>query len=330
MKRLIPLIAVILVISIQLSGASELVEKIYAVINGELITYSELKNAEIEMSRLLTQQFKGEELTKEINNMKATLLDRLIEQKVILSYARDENYDVEGHIEMVIKKIKADNNIKSDEELQKAIASQGIDYQEWKKQLKENRIQQRYIYQEIGSKIKIDNSAIMAFYKDNIKEYTIPPKLSLNCIFLDKTNYSIPGSLKEKQDSIDQELKQAKFIDVAKKYSELPGTDNNYFLGEFNKGELDAKIEAASTGLKKDEYSKWIETETGYYITELIEYVEAQLVEYQKVRNEIENKLFNKEQDIKLKTFLEKLKQESHIKIYEKNLASNTSIPVQK
>ncbi len=77
MKRLIPLIAVILLISIQLTGAPELVEKIYAVVNGELITFSELRNAEIEMSRLLAQQYKGEELNSEIKKMKSTLLDRL-------------------------------------------------------------------------------------------------------------------------------------------------------------------------------------------------------------------------------------------------------------
>jgi len=316
-QLVLTVLTILLVSSGPFFGFPEIIDKIFAVVNGEIITYSELKSAEIEMTRYLAQQYQDEELEKQISEMKKNLLNRLIEQKLILSYAKDEDYDTDGILELIIKDIKKQNNINSDEELIAALASQGLDYEEWKKQLKETQIQQQFIREKIGSKIKIDSSSIMDYYKKNIDAYTVPAKYSLNCIFLNKENYLAPSALKEKMKTIDTELQTNSFEETAKKYSELPGEENNYFLGEFKKGELDAKIEEVSFQLKKGEHSGWIETENGFYITRLIKYTESKLVEYKLVREEIENKLKLDEQDKLLKEYIEQLKKESHIKIFE-------------
>jgi parvulin-like peptidyl-prolyl isomerase len=310
-------LTILLISSGPFFGFTEIIDKIFAVVNGEVITYSELKSAEIEMTRFLAQQYEGEELEKQVNEMKKDLLNRLIEQKLIFSYAKEEDYDVDGILELIIKDIKKQNNINSDEELKAALASQGLEYDQWKKQLRETQIQQQFIREKIGPKINIDSSAIMEHYKKNIDDYTIPEKYSLNCIFLNKENYLAPSALKEKMKAIDGELATNSFEEVAKEYSELPGEDNNYFLGEFKKGELDAKIEEASFQLKEGGHSEWIETENGFYITQLIKRTESKLVEYKSVREEIENKLKMAEQEKLLKEYIEQLKKESHIKIYE-------------
>lgn len=316
-QLILTVLTILLINSGPFFGFPEIIDKIFAVVNGEIITYSELKSAEIEMTRYLAQQYEGEELEKQVNEMKTNLLNRMIEQKLILSYAKEEDYDIDGVLELIIKDIKKQNNINSDEELKGALASQGLDFDQWKQQLKETQLQQQFIREKIGPKIKIDSSSIMEHYKKNIDDYTIPAKYSLNCIFLNKENYLYPPAIKEKMKTIDAELEAKPFIEVAKEYSELPSEDNNYFLGEFKKGELDAKIEEASFQLKEGEHSGWIETETGFYITQLIKRTESKLVEYKLVREEIENKLKMAEQEKLLKEYIEQLKKDSHIKIYE-------------
>jgi len=310
-------LTILLISSGPFFGFPELIDKIFAVVNGEIITYSELKSSEIEMTRYLSQQYQGEELEKQLDEMKKNLLNRLIEQKLLLSYAKEKDYDVDGIVELIIKDIKKQNNINSDEELKAALASQGLDYDDWKQQLKETQTQQQFIREKIGPKVNIDSSAIMEYYKKNIDEYTVPTKYSLDCIFLNKENYLSPSALQEKMKTIDAELETNPFEETAKKFSELPGEDNNYFLGEFKEGELDAKIEEASYGLKEGEHSGWIETAKGYYITQLIKRTESTVTEYKLVREEIENKLKMAEQEKLLKEYIEQLKKESHIKIYE-------------
>jgi peptidyl-prolyl cis-trans isomerase SurA len=316
-KRLIPILALLGILVCSNYSFPEIIEKIYAVVNGELITYSELKNAERELTRAFSQQYKGEELAQKLTEMKKNLLDRLIEEKILLSYAKEKNYDVDGEVELFIKDIKKQNNIATDEELRQALASQGMDYEEWKTQLKENRLQNRFIMETVGSKIKIDNSAIMAYYKENIKDYTLPPKFKLNCIYLDKNVYvGNDAALTEKKNTIETQLKTSPFEETAKKYTELPGGD--ILLGEFKQGELDPALEKAALEMKKDDISGWLETENGWYILQLVEKTESQLVEYKEVRNEIEYTLRMKEQDKKVGEYMKELKKDSHIEIIEK------------
>lgn len=314
--RMLVLVTVLAPITVN----AEVIEKIYAVVNGELITYSELKNTEIEMSRVVQQQFPGsteEQLTEKIAEMKKNLLNQLIEQKLLLSIAKEKNYEVDAEIEMIIKDIKKQYNMNSDDELKQAIRSQGLDYDEWLKQLKDTSLQHRLIREEIGYKIKIDNALIMDYYKSNLKEFTKPMELALDCIYLDKTKYIVPQALTDKMQAIDAELGNDNFEEVAKKYSQLQGAENNFFLGRFKQGELDAKLEEAVKPLKQGEHSPWVETTTGWYIILLKERKDPEVLEYKMVRNEIENLLMAREQEVKVKEFLEQLKKDSLIKIYD-------------
>jgi foldase protein PrsA len=115
--------------------------------------------------------------------------------------------------------------------------------------------------------------------------------------------------------TIDEEMKTSSFEEVAKANSELPGGE--ILLGEFKQGELDSTLEEAALKLKKDEVSGWIETDTGWYILQLVKREDPQLVEYKNVRADIENKLRMEEQNKKLDEYIEELKKESYIKIYK-------------
>lgn len=316
---LVPILGTML-LPLSVNGNAEIIEKIYAVVNGEIITYSDLKNTENEMTRAIQQQFASlteEQLTKRIEEMKKGLLEQMIEQKMLLSVAKEKNYDVDAEIEMIIKDIKKQYNMNSDDDLKQAIRSQGLDYNEWLKQLKDTSMQQRLIREEIGYKIKIDNSHIMEYYKKHINEFTKPLELSLDCIYLDKKQSVDPQALVDKMKTIDSELVNGNFEEVAKKHSQLQGTENNYFLGRFKLGELDSKIEEVAQKLKQSEFSSWIETDNGWYIIRLNERKEPEVIEYKMVRNDIENLLMGKEQDIKIKEYLDQLKKDSLIKIYE-------------
>jgi len=315
LNKILALIFFLIIISINVFP--ELIEEIYAVVNDEIITYSELFNAKKQLINELRAKYKGKEFEEALKKGKQSLLDRIIEYKLILSKAKEKKYDVENDIKVIIKEIKKQNNFTTDKELEEALKSQGLTMEKFKEQQKINRIQQRFIYEEAYSNVKIDNSDIMEYYKKNIDKYTIPLQLSINCLFLNKENYSTDEDILEKKDKINSELNETNFKEVAKKYSELSNSEDNIFLGNFKKGELDNKIEEKALKLKKGEHSSWIETDTGWYIIQLISRTESKLIEYKKVREEIKNKLLRIEQEKELINLIERLKKESYIKIYK-------------
>ena len=293
--------------------AAETVEEIYAVVNDEVITGSELKKFEAEILRALQSQMEGEQLEQAIADMKKNLLARLIEQKLIASKVKEKNYNVDSDVEMIIQDIKKQYNFASDEELKNALSQEGIEFGAWKDQWKERRKQEKLVSEEVGSKIKVDNPQIMEYYRKNMEQFTLPAEISLNCIYLKKNDDG--ARPQEKMDSISAELKPGLFEETAKKHSELPDAANNIALGKFKKGELDKNLEETALKLKKDEFSGWIETDNGWYIIQLADFVDAKVREVKDVREDIIQKLREDQQQVNLKDYLAQLKKESYIKI---------------
>ncbi len=300
-----------------LPAQTETVERIYAVVNDQIITYSEMKNSELQLTNMLRQQHEGEELTKEIEKMKSTLLDNLINQKLLLSKAKAKNYDLNYQVESVIKEIKTQNNIASDDELRRALTEQGIDYETWRLQISQGQMQQQLIYEEIGSKISIDNTEIMGYYREHLPQFTVPLTLTLDAIYIQLSLE--PAVLAERKAEIDLALEQGQaFSDVAEKFSQLPAEENKARLGTFKSGELDPVLEDQAKLLTTvGSVSTWIETQTGWYRLSLVERVEEHLKEYKDVRGMIENILKAEIQEEKLKTYIEDLKRSSYIRIIE-------------
>jgi peptidyl-prolyl cis-trans isomerase SurA len=294
-------------------AAADTVEEIYAVINDEVITGSELRKFEAEMMRALQAQMEGDKLAEATKEMKKELLNRFIEQKLLLSKLKEKNYNVDSDVEMIIQDIKKQYKFESDDDLKKALQAEGIEFDAWKEQWKERRKQERLISEEVGAKIKVDNQQIMEYYRKNPEQFTIPAEITLNCIFLKKD----AGNAKpqEKMDQISAELKPGLFEQTAKKYSELPDAASNIALGKFKKGELDKNLEAAALKMKKDEYSGWIETDNGWYIIQLAEFTPDRLQEVREVREDIIGKLREDLQQARLKDYIEQLKKQSYIKI---------------
>jgi len=295
---------------------AETVEEIYAIVNDEIITYSELKIFREGMRLELKRNFKGEELAAEIKKMEENLLDMLIGRSVMLSKAKEKNYDLTQYLDLIIKDIMKRNNIESKDDLILALKSQGITYEEFKRQRLEQLMQERFIQERLGDKIKIETSELIAYYKKNIKDYTKPLKMTLNCIFLNKELYFTNEALSGKKEKIDSGLKSKNdFKKTAEDYSDLENNENKFLLGTFSKGELESKLEEHALKLKINEYSNWIETDNGWYILQLVKLTPPEVTEYKNVKKEIEFKLSSGLREIEVKKLVEELKKESHIEI---------------
>ena len=99
-----------------------------------------------------------------------------------------------GHYERFLRTTMAKkNNFTTKEQLKRALASSGIDYEDWKKFQLDELLTQTLISNEIGSRILVGNSEIMELYRKNVEQHTRPAEFSLNCIFLDKYNSCTVG-----------------------------------------------------------------------------------------------------------------------------------------
>jgi len=255
---------------------------------------------------------------KEYERLKDNLLDMMITDLLLLQKAREQGLNVKEQVKATIAQIKTQNNIESDADLVRAMNAQGIDYDQWVKQLEENMLRQAVIYTEVDRTIALDDAEIVKYYKQHQSEFILPPEYRIKAIYLSSTTHTA-SELAAKRAEISEKLKSGQsFEDLVAAYSEGP-KDNGGDLGFFKKGELEKAIEAGIEKLKPGEISDWIEAKNGWYLIKLEEKKESHQQTFEEARKDIENKLFNEIRSKKIEEFVKKLKEESFIKIINPN-----------
>ena len=317
LKKRIILGALVLLAFFSLVSA-DIVEEIVAIVNGDVITLSDYKEQFDMTVQMLRQQLSGESYFKEYERLKDNLLDMMITDLLLLQKAREQGLNVKEQVKATIAQIKTQNNIESDADLVRAMNAQGIDYDQWVKQLEENMLRQAVIYTEVDRTIALDDAEIVKYYKQHQSEFILPPEYRIKAIYLSSVTHAA-SELATKRTEISEKLKSGQsFEDLVTAYSEGP-KDNGGDLGFFKKGELEKAIEAGVEKLKPGEISEWIEAKNGWYLIKLEEKKESHQQTFEEARKDIENKLFNEIRSKKIEEFVKKLKEESFIKIVKPN-----------
>jgi parvulin-like peptidyl-prolyl isomerase len=316
-RKQVLLTALILLAFFSLVSA-DVVEEIVAIVNGEVITLSDYREQFNSTVQILRQQLSGESYFREYERLRTNLLDMMITDLLLLQKAKEQGLNVKEQVKGTIAQIKTQNNIESDADLIRAMDAQGVNYDQWVKQLEENYLRQAVIYTEVDRTIVLDDAEIVKYYKQHQSEFVIPPEYRIKAIYLSSTNNTV-SALETKRAEISDKLKKGQsFEDLVQEYSEGP-KENGGDLGFFKKGELDQAIEQGVEKLKIEEISDWIQAKNGWYLIKLEEKKESHQQTFDEARQDIENKLFSDIRAKKIEEYVKKLREESFIKILNPN-----------
>src|SRR6059036_2478393 len=121
---------------------------------------------------------------------------------------------------------------------------------------------------QIRQNLQISDDQLKVRYQQNIQQYQVPNRVHAEHILLmtvGKTDAEVEEIRKKAEDILNQLKKGAKFEDLAKKYSEDPGTkDKGGDLGWLVQGQTVAEFEKATFSLQKSEISDLVKTQYGF------------------------------------------------------------------
>ncbi len=310
----------LLVVSVILFGSGllsgqDVVDAIVAIVNDDIITLSDFRAEHDMIYEVLRSQLQGEEFTKQYEAQKAALLDKMITEKLLLQEARKKDLNVDEQLRAFIENIKTQYSLGSDEEFRRALAQQGIDYESWRSQQEKALLQQTVVYAEVGRDIAIDETDVINYYDLHPEEFTEPEEYKLRGIILLKEGKS-QEEIQLKKREIDERLAAGEDLaTLAGEYSDGPQKESQGDMGTFQRGHLAAGLQEAVENLGEGEMTPWIEMPNGWYLIKLEEKKESRLKPFEEVKKEIEDKLFNQEQQVKIEQYLKDLRDRSYIKI---------------
>src|SRR5450755_723890 len=148
------------------------------------------------------------------------------------------------------------------------------------------------------ARVQVTQDDLRTYYQDHRDQYRVPEQVKVSHIWIKMPLPGADGKLDDKavaqaQDRADDLLKQikagAKFEDVAKKYSEDPGSANvGGSLGWIGKGQMAAEFEKAACALPKGQMSDVVKSLDGFHIVRADDKQDAHVKPLDEVKAEIE------------------------------------------
>jgi parvulin-like peptidyl-prolyl isomerase len=299
-----------------LGAGQQVVEEIVAVVNDDVITMSQVKREyEVRVQALQAANVQGEEYDKAIAQIRTQILDSMITDTLLLQLAREKNLNVTEQLKNTIENIKKENNLATDEDLKRALLSQGLEWDAWLKQVEETILRQSAVMSEVSRSIALDEAEVVDYYKKHPAEFTEPEEYTLRAAYL-ATKDADPAALETRRKEISDKFKAGgDFAEISGTLSDAPLKDSKGDLGAIKKGDLDKALLAAVEKMKKGDVSDWIQGRVGWYLLKLEDKKDSRLKTFEESRKSIEERIYNQKQSVELDKFIVQLKKKSYIKI---------------
>jgi parvulin-like peptidyl-prolyl isomerase len=302
MKRIIN---VTLLISLILLPVSYLYaqDKVIAVVNNEIVTQRDLADFLNFIRLQYSRQLQGKALEEKVNSMKLDLLQRLIEDRLILQQAKLDKLTVDSlRVKAKIDEIRKRYGSESD--FEQDLAKQGLVRADLENKIGEQMLMYSFVEQKVRSKVMIRPDEVTSFYTQNKGQFLKPEERMLTLIILQEETIA---------KTISYQLRLGlKLEDLAAKYAFT--TDK---LSAVAGQELRPEIETVVFKLGVGEISDPIKIDAQYFIFKLDNIVGSQQLTLTQAQDEIKAYLFEKKLQQELAKWLDELKKQSYIKILE-------------
>jgi len=293
--------------------AAELVERIVARVNEDIIMLSELEEAVRAYSEKIHSM--GYEADKEqilLSRARSDVLDQLVNQKLTDQQVKRLNLSVsEKDIDRTVERLLASQSL-TQQQLTEWLAREGISYDNYRKQIREQMLRSKVVNIEVKSKIVVTKDEVDAYYQRNIEKYGGSLRVHLRTLLI-----RVPGdaAAQAKQAAREQMEAIAKALQAGKP-SEDPSVER-IDLGWFAFHELSPQIQGLIKGLKAGQFTGVLSVEQGFQII-LVDELEAQAGKgLDTVAGQIEEELYKAKVDEKFTAWLKELRQRSHIKLLD-------------
>ncbi len=267
------LVLFILFMGTGVSSAAILLDKVVAVVNQEVITWSELyRNMESDASPQL-KSLKEEERVKVFKSNEAAYLETLINVRLQVQEARTQGMSVsDEELKEAIEGIKKKYGM-SDDDFRASLKKEGFSYEDYRKKLHDQILISKIVNHQVRGKVIATEADISSFIAENREFRSGGEGYRLSQIFfkMPKKKEDRKG-VEEKATQVMDRLKAGEsFRDLAVKYSEEPMGSTGGELGLIRRDQLLKEFEEALATLKQDEVSRPFWTERGLHIIRLDE-----------------------------------------------------------
>lgn len=280
------------------AAESEVINGIAALVNGDVITYSQVRELSAPREKLLRSQYAGAELEKALKEAREAALKDLIDRRLIIQAFQKEKFQIPDHfVEEQVRGIIKESFGGDRNTFIKTLEAQSYSLGEFKQKETERMIVQAMRAKNVKRNPISSPTKVEEYYKKHRAEFTAKEQVKLRMIM-------IPGRADTGQSATQKALAEevlgqlaggAEFERIAQTYSEDGTRDVGGDWGWIGRNTLAAPLEKIAFNMPIGRISNIIDYGGNYYILKVEERQGGTTRSLAEARPDIEKKLIQEE-----------------------------------
>jgi peptidyl-prolyl cis-trans isomerase SurA len=310
----------VVLLALGVPGRAEVVDRVVATVNNETITSSDLQEAVEIFQHQMGQQTQEPLSQRDQTALERRVLEDLIDKTLIDGFAKTAGIEVsEEEIDRAIGEVITRAHI-SEDDLQEALRKDGLPYDEYRNQIKDQIMKAKMVQREIRSRVNIKDGQIEEYYMDHPDEFRAEEGVLLLHILFplpESPSPEVVSATAAEAERVRQEILQGTtFQEAAKRYSKDATAAQGGWLGFFRNGALSPEMEAGIRDLDEGEVSEPIETPLGIHLLMVEERTSGDVRQLERVRETIREKLFEEAAERLFEDWRKELRKNAHIEVF--------------
>jgi peptidyl-prolyl cis-trans isomerase SurA len=297
---------------------AEVADGIKAVVAERIITFAEVEDATRPAADALRRQFSGQPdvFQAKLNEALNDSLDFLVERALILHSFETDGYRLpESFIENLVRD-RIRDKFGDRVTLMKSLQSQGMTFEQWRKQVREQYIESAMRSQNVQREIVVSPFKIQNYYETHADDFKIDDRVKLRMIVLNKNSESDTNAMNLARE-ISGKLKEGTpFTEMASVYSQGSAQHQGGDWGWIERSVIRKELGDVAFSLKAGEVSAPIDASDAVYIMLIEDRKAAQAKPLVDVRSDIEKSLRAQQQAQLHKTWIDGLKKKTFVRYF--------------
>ncbi|MGA2569759.1 MAG: peptidylprolyl isomerase [Terracidiphilus sp.] len=294
------------------------VEDIIARVNDQIITQSDYNRALGEMNH--EGQQRGESM-QAMATARRDLLRNLIDQQLWLSKGKELSITGETELIKRLDEIRKQYNLESLEDLEKAAKEQGVSFEDFKANIRNQIITQEVMRRQVGEHIEMTPGEVERYYGEHKQDYAQPESVRLSEILIStgqggSDDPAKVAAAKAKADDIEARLHSGgDFAQLARSFSDGTTAASGGDLGQYKRGQLGKLLEDKTFVLDTGQYTEPILTRQGYIILKVVQHTPGGPRPFKEVEQEVEQAYYVSKMEPAIRDYLSRMRDEAFIQV---------------
>jgi peptidyl-prolyl cis-trans isomerase SurA len=298
----------------------EVIDGVAAVVNGDVITFSQVQEVSGPRERTIREQYTGAELVERIKEARLAALNDLVDRQLIIQEFRNKKFSIPEYVvEDQVQNIIKDEFAGDRQAFLRTLNAQGYTMNKFREIQRDKVIVGAMRQNNVKGTFSATPQQVEAYYEANKQEFATPEQLKLRMIVLnaDPLDANSGDSTRKMAEQIRDKIKAgADFATMAKTYSMDGTAESGGDWGMIDRKTLNQQLTDVAFGLSPGQVSQVVQIGDSFYILFCESKKTSSFIPLPEVRDGIQKKLEQVQRQKATQKWIDSLREKAYIKIY--------------